>query len=171
MLDEGEKTPEPLQEIPLSPPPSITTHSYTAASCNIATSPPRWTRGKSGKAEDICRLSIGGRQEPITDITVSPPTPGKLAGCSHILLPSLPPSLPLFCLSCCPYLCLHINTQCVCIVCVHVCVCVCVHVCVCVCACVHVCMCAYIRACVRACDALSVVMFSFVHTQYIISAN
>ena len=61
MLDEGEKTPEPLQQMPTSPPPSITTHSYTAASC--------LSQRRSGLGDDISQISIA-------DITVCPPTPG-----------------------------------------------------------------------------------------------
>ncbi|CAI8018025.1 Microtubule-associated serine/threonine-protein kinase 3 [Geodia barretti] len=65
MLDEGEKTPEPLQQMPTSPPPSITTHSYTAASC--------LSQRRSGLGDDISQISIA-------DITVCPPTPGVVAG-------------------------------------------------------------------------------------------
>ncbi|CAI8020099.1 Microtubule-associated serine/threonine-protein kinase 3 [Geodia barretti] len=60
MLDEGEKTPEPLQQMPTSPPPSITTHSYTAASC--------LSQRRCGLGDDISQISIA-------DITVCPPTP------------------------------------------------------------------------------------------------
>lgn len=76
MLDEGEKTPEPLQQMPTSPPPSITTHSYTATSC-VYPSPGPLSKRRSGRSEDITRLSIGNRPEFYTDITVSPPTPGE----------------------------------------------------------------------------------------------
>ncbi|CAI7999164.1 Microtubule-associated serine/threonine-protein kinase 1 [Geodia barretti] len=65
MLDEGEKTPEPLQQMPTSPPPSITTHSYTAASC--------LSQRGCGLGDDISQISIA-------DITVCPPTPGVVAG-------------------------------------------------------------------------------------------
>lgn len=46
MLDEGEKTPEPLQQMPTSPPPSITTHSYTATSCVYPSPGPLSKRGQ-----------------------------------------------------------------------------------------------------------------------------
>ena len=80
MLEEGEKTPEPLQQMPTSPPPSITTHSYTAASCNLHGSPATLAiKRRAGRSEDVTRLSIGNKPELFAaDITVSPPTPGEL---------------------------------------------------------------------------------------------
>ena len=108
MLDEGEKTPEPLQQMPTSPPPSITTHSYTATSCVFpAGSSSTINKRKSGRNEDITRLSIGNKPEFYTDITVSPPTPGM--------------SLYIF-----TTMCMHVYCTCVC-----VCVCVWVWVWVC----------------------------------------
>ena len=77
MLEEGEKTPEPLQEMPTSPPPSITTHSYTATSCVFpSSSSAALIKRRAGRNEDITRLSIGNKPELYADITVSPPTPG-----------------------------------------------------------------------------------------------
>ena len=80
MLEEGEKTPEPLQQMPTSPPPSITTHSYTAASCSLHGSPVTLViKRRAGRSEDVTRLSIGNKPELFAaDITVSPPTPGEL---------------------------------------------------------------------------------------------
>jgi hypothetical protein len=85
-MEEGEKTPEPLPQLPTSPPPSITTHIYTAASVFPSSSSathysPRHSQGvtskrRAGRNEDIARLSIGNKPELYADITVSPPTPG-----------------------------------------------------------------------------------------------
>ena len=90
-MDEGEKTPEPLPQLPTSPPPSITTHIYTAASVFPSSSSathysPRHSQGvtskrRAGRNEDIARLSIGNKPELYADITVSPPTPGELCVC------------------------------------------------------------------------------------------
>ena len=78
MLDEGEKTPEPLQEVPISPPPSITTHSYTASSSVYPGSSASLHKRKPGCNEELSRLSLGGKPESFyADITVSPPTPGE----------------------------------------------------------------------------------------------
>jgi hypothetical protein len=85
-MEEGEKTPEPLPQLPTSPPPSITTHIYTAASVFPSSSSathysPQHSQGvtskrRAGRNEDIARLSIGNKPELYADITVSPPTPG-----------------------------------------------------------------------------------------------